>query len=84
MRSVTKLSLVAVAISAAAAMPALAQKAPAQQRVKSAASADVPPGLLVALKKAFPTVGHGDAVPPGKGKGWGHLLHDHQDTPVSP
>lgn len=84
MRSVTKLSLAAVTISTLAAMPALAQKAPAQKPNNSAALNSVPPGLLVALKKAFPTVGHGDAVPRGNGHGWGHLLHDHEDTPVSP
>ncbi|MGS1016389.1 hypothetical protein [Allosphingosinicella humi] len=84
MRSLVKLSLIAAAIPLVGAMPALAQKAGGQKPLKAEAAGEVPPRLLVALERAFPQVGHGADVPRGKGHGWGHLLHDHQETPVSP
>jgi hypothetical protein len=86
MRNLVKFSLIAAAVSAAGTMPALAQKALGQKPVKppAASSGKVPLGLLIAVERASPKVGHGADVPRGKGHGWGHLLHNHQETPVSP
>lgn len=86
MRSVTRMFLCAAAITAMGATPALAQKAPGPKPGKAAAErGEVPRGILIAMQKAFPQVGHGSDVPRGNGKGWGHLLHNHDDeTPVSP
>jgi hypothetical protein len=84
MRSLVKLSLIAAAVPLVGAVPALAQKAASQKPVKAASAGRTPPGILLALERAFPQVGHGADVPRGKGYGWGHLLHEHEETPASP
>lgn len=86
MNTLSKLCLIGAGISAAVAVPALAQKPGGQKsEAKPAGNPnDLPPGLLIAMQRAFPEVGHGADVPRGKGKGWGHLLHEHEDGPISP
>ena len=85
MSSATRMFLFAAAISAMSAAPALAKKETSPGPKAAAGNQhEVPPGLLIAMQKAFPQVGHGADVPRGKGKGWGHLHHDHEETPVSP
>lgn len=75
--------LMAACIPALMAAPAAAKSADKKPEAKSSEKGGVPPGILIALEKAFPKVGHGPDQPKGNGKGWGHLLHDHED-PVSP
>ena len=86
-----ELGFIAAVVIAATAVPAAAQKASAQkasdkksEAASKGKSNEIPPGMLIAAQRAAEGAGrgHGDNVPRGKGKGWGHLLHDH--TPVSP
>lgn len=84
MKSIITALVAAAAVSTAAA-PALAKASAKGPDARPAARQnEIPPGLLKAMQRAFPEVGHGNDVPRGNGNGWGHLLHNHEETPVSP
>ena len=87
MKYLPKLFLLTACIPSLIAGPATAKSdkgADNKASDKASEAKPVPPGILVAAQHASPKVGHGSDVPKGKGYGWGHLFHDHEDTPTSP
>lgn len=84
MKSVLTVLLAAAAASIVAS-PALAKASEKGADARpTARQNEIPPGILKAMQRAFPQVGHGNDVPRGNGHGWGHSLHDHEESPVSP